>query len=75
MCTAKEGSELSEVMLKYYRGRQVEESDRTVLDDLCRASYMEYYSYNGRLYARPTDTGRSIRPKLIPRVRLLLGKA
>ena len=63
MCTEKEGRVLDKTLLKYYHGRLVEDADRVMLDKLCRASYIEYYSKNDVLYARVTDTGRSLKPK------------
>lgn len=73
MVTATEGAVLGETMLKYYKGRKVDEVDRKVLDNLCRASYIRYYTKNGCLFAGPTDTGRSIRPRLKVRIRRRLG--
>ena len=74
MCTEKEGRVLDKTLLKYYRGRLVEDEDRATLDKLCRASYIEFYSESNRLYARASKTGRSLKPKLGPYLRLIVGR-
>lgn len=74
MCTAAEGKILNDTFLRYYYGRKVDDTDRTVLDRLCRAAYIDYYSENGVLYARASKTGRCLKPKLSSRIRLLTGR-
>lgn len=74
MCTAEEGKTLDRTFLRYYYGRQVADSDHAVLDKLCRASFIEYYTKDGNLYACATETGRSLKPKLSSRMRLLVGR-
>lgn len=74
MSTAAEGKILDDTFLRYYYGRKVVDSDRNVLDRLCRAAYIDYYSENGFLYARASKTGRCLKPKLSSRIRLLAGR-
>lgn len=74
MCTAKEGKLLDRTFLRYYYGRKVDDSDHAVLDKLCRASFIKYYMKDGTLYACATETGRSLKPRLVPRIRLLMGR-
>ncbi len=75
MGTAKEGKQLDRTFLRYYYGHEVDVSDRVILDKLCRASFIRYYTKDGRLYARATEAGRSLKPRLIPRLRILMGRA
>lgn len=74
MCTEAEGKLMERTMLKYYRGRKIEDEDREMLEKLGRAAYIEYYLHKGSVYARASETGRSLRPKFIPYMRLLLGR-
>lgn len=74
MCTAAEGKQLDRTMLKYYHDRKVDEEDRPVLDRLVRAAFIEYYYHGDSRYARASKAGRSLRPKFIPYMRMILGR-
>ena len=74
MSIEKEGRVLDKTLLKYYRGRQVEDVDRAALEKLCRASYIEFYTESNSLFARVSETGRSLKPKLGPYLRLIVGR-
>ena len=74
MCTEAEGRQLDRTLLKYYRGRKVDEENRPVLDKLARAAYVEYYFDGDSRYARASRAARDLRPKFIPYMRMLLGR-
>lgn len=74
MGTAAEGKAMGEIFLRYYYGRRVDESDRIVLDRLCRAAFIDYYRKDGVPYARASRGGRCLKPTFRSRMRLLLGR-
>jgi len=55
MCTEAEGRELSRVFNRYFSKREVDESDREILDNLYVAGYIDYSYSDKKLYAEASD--------------------
>lgn len=49
--TVAQGERMTEMLLKYRKGRAVEDEDREYLDLLYRSYIISYYTEKGRLFA------------------------
>ena len=56
--TAAQGDRITEMLLKYRKGREVEDEDREYLDLLCRSYIISFYMEKGRLFAKASPAAR-----------------
>lgn len=61
--TVAQGERMTEMLLKYRKGRAVEDEDREYLDLLYRSYIISYYTEKGRLFAQASPATRRLIPK------------